>query len=48
MEPVGSLPYSQELVTRTYPEPDLSNPSLNIPSHLSKIHFNMVHSPTSC
>jgi hypothetical protein len=26
MEPEGSLPYSQEISTRPYPEPDQSSP----------------------
>jgi hypothetical protein len=41
IEPEGSLPCSQERSTGSYPEPVQSNPS-----HLSKIHFNIVHPPT--
>jgi hypothetical protein len=37
MEPVGSLPCSQEPSTGPYPDPDQSN--LYHPSHLFKIHF---------
>jgi hypothetical protein len=44
MEPVGSLPCSQEPSTGPYPEPDQSNLYHPI---LSKIHFNTVHPPTS-
>jgi hypothetical protein len=44
MEPEGSLPYSQEPSTGPYPEPDRSSPHHPI---LSKIHFNIVHPPTS-
>jgi hypothetical protein len=39
MEPKGSLLCSQEPSTGPYPEPDQSS--------LSKIHFNIVHPPTS-
>jgi hypothetical protein len=45
MEPEGSIPYSQEPSTGPYPEPYQSN--RHIPSYLSKIHFNIVHPPTS-
>jgi hypothetical protein len=45
METEGSLPPSQKPSTGPYPEPDRSNPT--IPSYLSKIHFNIVHPPTS-
>jgi hypothetical protein len=38
MEPEGSIPNSQEISTCSYPEP---------PSHLSKIHLNIIHPPTS-
>jgi hypothetical protein len=38
MEPEGSLPCSQEPST---------GPIDTIPSYLSKIHFNIVHPPTS-
>jgi hypothetical protein len=44
MEPEGSLPCSQEPFTGPYPQPDKSNPHHPI---LSKIHFNIVHPPTS-
>jgi hypothetical protein len=44
MEPEGSLPCSQEPTTGPHPEPDQSNPYHPI---LSKIHFNIVHLPTS-
>jgi hypothetical protein len=45
MEPEGSLPPSQEPSTSLYPEPDRFN--LYHPLYLSKIHFNIVHLPTS-
>jgi hypothetical protein len=44
MEPEGSLPCSQEPSTSRYSEPDRS--SLYHPI-LSKVHFNIVHPPTS-
>jgi hypothetical protein len=44
MEPEDLLPRSQEPSTGSYPEPDQSNPYHPI---LSKIHFNIVHPPTS-
>jgi hypothetical protein len=47
MGPEGSLPCSQEPSTSHYPEPDQSNPIHTIPSYLSKIHFNIIHLPTS-
>jgi hypothetical protein len=43
-EPEGSLPCSQEPSTSPYSEPDQFNPYHPIPS---KIHFNIVHPPTS-
>jgi hypothetical protein len=42
MEPVGSLPCSQEPSTGPYPEPDQSSPYHPI---LSKIYFNIIHPP---
>jgi hypothetical protein len=45
MEPEGSLPCSQEPSSGLYPEEDQSNPYH--PIDLSKIHINIVHSPTS-
>jgi hypothetical protein len=42
MEPVGSIVNSQEFSTCPYPEPDQSTPS-----HLYKIHPNIIQSPTS-
>jgi hypothetical protein len=42
-EPEGSIPRSQEPSTGPYPEPVRSSPYRPI---LSKIHFNIVHSPT--
>jgi hypothetical protein len=44
MEPEGSFPCSQEPYTDTYPDPDQSSPYHPI---LSKIHFNIIHPPTS-
>jgi hypothetical protein len=44
MEPVGALLCSQELSNSPYPEPDQSSPHNPI---LSKIHFNIIHPPTS-
>jgi hypothetical protein len=44
MEPEGSLPCSQEPSTGPYPEPDQSS---QYDSILSKIHFNIIHPPTS-
>jgi hypothetical protein len=43
MEPEGSISCSQESSTGPYPEPYQSQPT--IPLFLSKIHFNIVHSP---
>jgi hypothetical protein len=45
-EPEGSIPCSQEPSTGPYPEPYPSNPLHSMPSYLSKIHFNIVHSST--
>jgi hypothetical protein len=45
MEPEGSLPCSQEPSAGHYP--GSINPIHTIPSYLSKIHFNIVHPPTS-
>jgi hypothetical protein len=45
-EPEGSSPCSQEPSTGPYPEPVRSRPYHPILS-LSKIHFNIVHPPTS-
>jgi hypothetical protein len=42
MEAEGSLQCSQEPSTGPYPEPIHTTPS-----YLSKIHFNIVHPPTS-
>jgi hypothetical protein len=39
MERGSSLPYSQELATCSYPEPDQSSPW---PSHVLKNHFNII------
>jgi hypothetical protein len=47
MEPEGSISYSQEPSTGPYPEPYQSNPHHPIPSYLSKIHFDIVHPPSS-
>jgi hypothetical protein len=44
MEPEGSSPYTQEPVTRPYPEPDQS--SLCFPPNLLKIHFNIIFPST--
>jgi hypothetical protein len=43
-EPEGSSPCSQESSISPYPEPDQSGPYQSI---LSKIHFNIIHPPTS-
>jgi hypothetical protein len=43
MEPEGSLRCSQQPSIGPYPESDPSNPL-----SLSKIHFNIVHTPTPC
>jgi hypothetical protein len=43
MEHVGSLPCAQELSTGPYPETDQSNPY----HFILKVHFNIVHPPTS-
>jgi hypothetical protein len=40
MEPDGSLPYTQEPATCTYPEPDQS--SLRPPPNLLKFRFNII------
>jgi hypothetical protein len=40
MEPRGSLPHSQEPATCPYPEPAQSHPWP--PSHVLKIHFNII------
>jgi hypothetical protein len=40
MVPEGSIPNSQELSTCPYPEPDQSSP--HPPSHLYKIHPNII------
>ena len=40
MEPEGSLPHSQQPATCSYPEPDRLSPCS--PSHLFKIHFNII------
>jgi hypothetical protein len=47
MEPKGSIPNSQELSTCSYPEPDQSPHHHITPSHLSKIHPNIIHPPKS-
>jgi hypothetical protein len=44
MEPEGSLPCLEKFSTGPYPEPDRSSQYHPI---LSKIHFNIVHSPAS-
>jgi hypothetical protein len=44
MESEGSLSCSQEPSNGTYPEPDQSSQYHPI---LSKIHFNIIHPPTS-
>jgi hypothetical protein len=46
MEPESSLPCSQE--PSTIPILNQINPIHTIPSYLFKIHFNIVHPPTSC
>jgi hypothetical protein len=40
MEPGGSLSHSQEPATCPYPEPAQSSPCH--PSHVLKIHFNII------
>jgi hypothetical protein len=45
MEPVGSLPHSQEPSTGLNPKLDESSPYYA--SYLSKIHLNIIHQPTS-
>jgi hypothetical protein len=40
VESEGSLPHSQEPATCPHPEPDRS--SLDPPSNLSKMHFNII------
>jgi hypothetical protein len=40
MEREGSLPHSQELATRLYPEPDQSSPYA--PSHFLKIYVHIT------
>jgi hypothetical protein len=44
MKPEGSIPNSQEFSTCPYPEPDQTNPVHINPSHLYKIHSNMIFS----
>ena len=44
MEPKGSLPHSQMLATRPYPEPAQSSPYSHIP--LPEIHLNIIYPPT--
>jgi hypothetical protein len=46
MEPEGSSPCSQEPSNGPYPEPDQPSLHHRILS-LFKIHFNIVHPPTS-
>jgi hypothetical protein len=45
MEPEGSLSHSQELSTCLYP--DQTNSVHITPSHLYKIHPNIIHPPSS-
>jgi hypothetical protein len=44
MEPGGSLPHSQEPATCPYPEPAQFSPCP--PSHVLKIHFNIIRPST--
>jgi len=45
MEPENSSPHSQVPATCPYPEPDQSTPFS--PSHILKIHLNVIHPSTS-